>query len=174
MQGAAGCERKGSSSLERASLYPQDQTFEVTRLRQREYLGMVGRGAAGFKHLHSSTGIRRGCGDGGGEIFERNVMRAGAGDERSAGLQQAEGAQVQLFVAAHGSFCGTPGLGKGGGVKHDGVETACCVGPGLLVEGAQQVEGVGFHPIGGGGQGGVALQVGVCDFERGAAGVHAP
>ena len=83
---------------------------------------MVGGGGAGFEQLQAASGIRRGGGEDGGERLQRNVVRAGAGDQRAARCEQAQRAQVQLFVAAQRGLGRTLGLGEGGRVEHDAIE----------------------------------------------------
>ena len=103
---------------------------------------MVGSGGAGFEELHATASVGCGGGDDCGKVFERNVMGAGVGDQRAARLEHAEGAKIQLFVAAGGAFGGSPGLGEGRWVKDDGVEFFL-----LRIVGAKEVEGVGFDPV---------------------------
>ena len=86
------------------SIDAANQAFEVLGLGQREDLGMVGCGGAGFEQLDAASGVGRRCRDDSCEVGEGDVVRAGAGDERAAGGEQPESAQVQLFVAAKGAF----------------------------------------------------------------------
>ena len=83
---------------------------------------MVGRGGAGFQQLHAPTGVGRGGGDDGREVGEGDVVRAGAGDERAAGSEQAQRAQVEFLVATQSTLGGTFRLGEGGRVEHDRIE----------------------------------------------------
>src|SRR5713101_1338000 len=71
-----------------------------------------------------------------------DVVGAAAGDQNAAGTQHLERPQVELFVAAKGSFQAALVLGEGGRIEHDGVVPASGVG---VVP--QQVEGVGFDPF---------------------------
>ena len=155
---------------------------------------MVGGGGAGFEELDAAAGVGCGGGDDGGEVFERDVVGAGVGDEGSAGGEQAEGAEVELLVAAEGGVGGALGLGEGGWVEDDGVvevgavaaqrsRSLRCGGKSAAsgrddraaggVEVAEVVEGVGFDPVGGGFEVGVEGEVLVGGFEGGAAGVDA-
>jgi hypothetical protein len=69
-------------------------------------------------------------------------MRAGAGGEVAAALQQAHGAVVYLPVAALGGAHGAPALGEGGRVEDDEV-----VGCALLAQARQQLEDVGGEKV---------------------------
>ena len=102
------------------------------------------------------------------------MVGAGAGDEDSAGGEEFEGSEVEFFIAAEGTFCGSFGFGEGGWVEDDGFETRG-VGAGLGFVVAEEVEGVGFDPVCvvAGGESGVEEEVGVGDFESSAAGVYA-
>ncbi len=99
-----------------------DEAFEVAGFGEGEDLGVVGGGGAGFEELDAATGVGCGGGDDGGELLQRDVVRAGVGDERAAGGEQAERAEVELLVAAGGGGDGAFGLGEGGRVEDDGVE----------------------------------------------------
>ena len=132
-----------------------DEALEVAGLGQGEDLGVVRRGGAGFEELDAAAGIGCGCGDDLGEVGERDVVRAGAGDERAAGCEQADRAQVELLVAAEGAFGGAFGFGEGGRVEDDGVEGTGferkdVAEVGLRVASSRarrRVEGVGFDPV---------------------------
>ncbi len=107
---------------------------------------MVGGCGVSFEELDAAVGVGCGGGDDGGELFERDVVGAGVGDEGSAGAEEADGAEVELFVAAECALGGAFRLGEGGWVEDDGVEFL-----GIAVEVAEVVEGVGFDPVGLGG-----------------------
>ena len=69
-------------------------------------------------------------------------MRAGAGDECSAGAEQLHGAKVEFFVSAHCALGSAVGFGECRGIENDGVE--------LLAGGfvfAQELECVCFDPV---------------------------
>src|SRR6185437_16966325 len=78
----------------------------------------------GFEKLHATARVGGGCGDDPGEVGERDMIGAGAGDERSAGSEKADRAQVELLVAAHRALSGALGFCEGRRVEHDGVEWA--------------------------------------------------
>ena len=103
---------------------------------------MVGGGAPGLEELDSAAGVGGGGGDDLGELLQGDVVGAGAGDEGSAGAEHLHGAEVELLVAAHGSFGSALGLSEGGRVEDDGVEAAAGG-----FELAEEVEGVGFDPV---------------------------
>jgi len=171
-----------------------DEAFEVAGFGEGENLGVVGGGGSGFEELDAAVGVGGGGGEDGGEVFERDVVGAGVGDEGSAGGEQAKGAEVELLVAAGGGFGGAPGLGEGRWVEDDGVvevgavaaqtsRSLRCGGKSAAsgrddraaggVEVAEVVEGVGFDPVGDGLEVGVEGEVLVGGFEGGAAGVDA-
>src|SRR5579875_836038 len=90
-----------------------DEAFEVTGLGQRENLRVVGRSGAGFEELNTAAGIG-GCGaDDLSEVGQRDVMRAGAGDERAAGCEQTDRTKVQFLVAAESALGRPLGLCEG-------------------------------------------------------------
>ena len=99
-----------------------DEALEVAGFGQGEDFEVVGRGGAGFEQLNSTPGVGCGRGDDAGEVFQRDVVRAGAGDERSAGCEQMQRAEVELFIAAKGGLGSTLGFGEGRRVEDDGVE----------------------------------------------------
>ncbi len=70
-----------------ASLHFKHQTLEVFGLRQIEDDRMVESGAAALEEAHAARGIGGGRGHGGFEIGPAHVMRAGAGDEQTAGTR---------------------------------------------------------------------------------------
>ena len=129
---------------------------------------MVGSGVAGFEELDAAARIRCSRGDDGGEVFEGDVVGAGVGNQRTARLEHAEGAEVEFLVAARGAFGGSLGLREGGWVEVDGVEPFL-----LRIVGAEEVEGVGFDPVCLGAEVGVEREVVVGGFKGGAAGVDA-
>ncbi len=100
----------------------------------------------------SRSWTRRPASDGGGgddlgELLQGDVVGAGAGDEGSAGAEHLHGAEVELLVAAHGSFGGALGLGEGGWIEDDGV---VLLAGGFVL--AEEFEGVGFDPVDLGGE----------------------
>ena len=128
---------------------------------------MVGGGTPGLEELDSAAGVGGGGGDYLGELLQGDVVGAGAGDEGSAGAEHLHGAEVELLVAAHGSFGSALGLGEGGWVEDDGV--VLLTGRFVL---AEKLEGVGFDPLDLGGKLGVEFAVAVGYFEGAAAGVY--
>jgi hypothetical protein len=82
---------------------------------------VVGSGAGAFNETYATACVA-GCGCYDFlKLSKRHVVGAGARDEGTAGAEHLEGAQVELFVAAHGAFGGPAGFGKGRWVEHDGV-----------------------------------------------------
>src|SRR5580698_7899064 len=90
---------------------------------------MVGRGAVALEKAHAAAGIGGSRGDRGFEIGPANMVRAGAGDEQTAVVEHAQGAQVELLVAAQRAFDGTFGLGERRRVENDGVEALASARP---------------------------------------------
>ena len=103
---------------------------------------MIECGATAFEQAHAAMGVSGGRGDGGLKIGPADMMRAGAGDEKTAGAQHFESAEIQLLVAAERSFNGALGFGKGGGIENDGIERLACLGPV-----AEDLKGIGLDPI---------------------------
>src|SRR5580692_4046290 len=62
-----------------------DEALEVAGFRQSEDLGVVGRSGAGVEELHAAACVGCCCGHDFREVGERDVVRAGAGDECSTG-----------------------------------------------------------------------------------------
>lgn len=99
-----------------------DEALEVAGFGEREDFRVVGRGGASFEKLHAATGVSRSGGHDAGEICERDVVRAGAGDECAAGREQMQRTKIELLVAAEGGGSGALGFGEGRRVENDCVE----------------------------------------------------
>ena len=108
---------------------------------------MISRLSPDLDEPKSPMGVEPSRGEHFEEIGLTDVVRAGAGDENSAGPQHLEGAEIQLLVAAE---CGVEialGFGESGWVEDDGVVAASLLSAsrgGIVLE---QVEGIGFDPF---------------------------
>ena len=88
---------------------------------------MVGSGTAAFEQAYAPACVGGGRGDCGFKLRPANVVGTGAGDEQTAGAQHLEGAQVQLLVAAQGTFYGSLCFGERRRIKHDGTKSLACI-----------------------------------------------
>lgn len=83
-----------------ASFHFEHQALQVFGLGQVEHNGMVGSGAAALEQADAPRCIGCGRGDCALEIGPGHMMRAGAGNEKSAGARHLERTEIQLLVAA--------------------------------------------------------------------------
>jgi hypothetical protein len=79
---------------------PQDQAFQVVGLGHGEQNGMVARLRPALHHHDRPVGVECRRGNDFEQVSLADMERAGAGDEVSARVQDFQGPQVQLFVAA--------------------------------------------------------------------------
>ena len=130
---------------------------------------MVESGATALEEAHAARGIGSGRGHGRFEIGPADVMRAGAGDEQTAGAQHFERAKVQLLVTAQRALDGAFSFCEGRRIKNDGVKFFTGLRPV-----AENLEGVGLYPINiSGNASAVGLEIALCNFKRGARAVDA-
>lgn len=124
---------------------------EVLSLRDGGHDGVIGALGVGGNAAQGLARIDRGVGDGLMEVLGSDMVGAGKGDKDAAGLEDLEGAEVNLFVAADGVLHALLGAGEGGRIEDDEVEPAVFFGGDLL----EVVEAVGGDEVdlesGGGG-----------------------
>src|ERR1700733_6994631 len=98
--------------------------------------------ASQLYQAHLTTGILGGASQHFHEIRRADVVGTRAGNEKPAGAQHLQSAEVEFLVATHGRIEVALGLGEGWRVKHDGV--VAVVGSRIVLE---QVEGVSLDPF---------------------------
>ncbi len=153
----------------RALLYLQDQALQVLSLGNVEDHGVVWSSSTAFQKTNAALRIAGGSSHHAVKLVPGNVVRAGAGHQRSPRPQHLQRAQIELFVTAQGAGHGALGFGKSGRVEHHGVEG---VARGAPV--AQKIECVGLDPLHRGLDAvPVDLQVLFRHLERGPGGVNA-
>src|SRR5262245_38334243 len=99
---------------------------------------MVARLRAFFHDLHGATGVARGFGERSQKQFLADVVRARAGDQNAARIQQSQRPQIDLLVTTQRRLNGAAVFGEGRRIENDRVETLARV---VVI--AQLVEDVG-------------------------------
>jgi hypothetical protein len=124
------------------SVDAQDGGFKVPGLGYCEHLGVILSLAEQVDQGYASSAVGGRLAEHVEELGTSEMIGARGGKQVPGGMKNAERAQVDLLVAAHGLGERAPGFGKGGRVEHDGVEVSS---PMLKIP--KHLKGIPRHPL---------------------------
>ncbi len=103
--------------------HSRDHTLQIISLRNADQDRVIARLRSLLNYLQRSVSIVCGFSDYLQEQFFRHVIRAGAGDEYAARVQQLQRAKIYFLVTARRSFSTGAVFRKGRRVEHDRIES---------------------------------------------------
>src|ERR1043166_5202713 len=128
-----------TNSLRYSIKHARSNAFQIVRLRHTEQDRVIARLGSFLKQLDLAMGIAAGRGNNAQKQIFSHVIRAGAGDEHTAWIEQLESAEVDLFVAASGGVHAGTVFRKRRRVEHDRIKAFA-----RLFEFTQTVEDIRF------------------------------
>ena len=124
------------------SHHPENKTLQIMGLGNGQENRVIARLRAALDDDNRAPSVEGGAGDRSQQVGLADVEGTGAGEQKSAWVEDLQGAQVQFLVTAQRRFPAGLLAGEGGRIEHNGI-----VALALVVSGLEEVKAVGFAPF---------------------------